>query len=298
MKGVMARMVAGRGLHGRTYGARARMGLTVQTEMVEGDMAAEVLDCRYWMAALGENKKTNEDDSDIESDQSSSAIGSKLSILLTCEHATNHLPRPYDWRDDRWIKHTHWASDPGAADLTRDLSETLQCVSVLARFSRLLVDANRPLASDTLMREQADGVVVHMNTALPKADRDWRLWRYYIPYHMTLGEVADQCDPRLIIAIHSFNPVYEGRVRKEEIGVLASSSEEEIWAEKYAEYLCSHGYNAVLNAPWSGHDGFMYAPDCLKVSGSPGRRKSLMFEVRNDLLTDSRWRKRLVEIMA
>ena len=89
-----------------------------------------------------------------------------------------------------------------------------------------------------------------------------------------------------------------GTVRENEIGILASSEEEEQLAIYFVEYLRAHGYEASLNEPWSGHDGFMYAPDCLKVSGPPGKRKALMIEVRNDLLTDVAWRSKFVEILS
>ena len=52
------------------------------------------------------------------------------SILLTCEHATNYLPRPYGWgEDDKWLQDTHWAYDPGAAELTNSLCEKLGTVA-------------------------------------------------------------------------------------------------------------------------------------------------------------------------
>ena len=72
-------------------------------------------------------------------------------VVLTCEHASNRLPEPWKWseRDQRLID-DHWAWDIGAADFSRELADRLGAVAVLARFTRLLVDANRPLDSDTL----------------------------------------------------------------------------------------------------------------------------------------------------
>lgn len=41
------------------------------------------------------------------------------SVLITCEHASNELPAPYQWSEnDLVFKDTHWAYDPGAKELT------------------------------------------------------------------------------------------------------------------------------------------------------------------------------------
>ena len=44
-----------------------------------------------------------------------------------------------------------------------------------------------------------------------------------------------------------------------------------------------------MNEPWSGKEGFMFAADCLKNAGQPGKRQALMIEFRNDLLSDPVW---------
>jgi predicted N-formylglutamate amidohydrolase len=52
------------------------------------------------------------------------------------------------------------------AELTRELSAAVAAPAVIAQFSRLLVDANRPLDSPTLFRDTADGAPVHMNQGI------------------------------------------------------------------------------------------------------------------------------------
>lgn len=47
-----------------------------------------------------------------------------------------------------------------------------------------------------------------------------------------------------------------------------------------------------LNAPWSAKDGFMYAADQFAQEGT----HVLMFEFRNDLCTDKKWRDRAIKI--
>jgi len=60
-------------------------------------------------------------------------------LLLTCEHASNHLPLPYRWSTkDRLLRDTHWGYDPGAAqvltlnsDLSRARSSPWVCGSAV-----------------------------------------------------------------------------------------------------------------------------------------------------------------------
>jgi predicted N-formylglutamate amidohydrolase len=83
-----------------------------------------------------------------------------LPWLVTCEHASNVLPHGYKWgqdaeRDNGALADQHWAFDPGSANFARELSQAAGAVGVMSRFSRLLCDVNRPLASDTLCRSES-----------------------------------------------------------------------------------------------------------------------------------------------
>lgn len=220
--------------------------------------------------------------------------GFQQKLLLTCEHASNHLPLPYRWSaQDQALKDTHWAYDPGAAQISRELAPRLGCMAVLSNFSRLLIDPNRPLASQTLFRSHADNEAIDLNSDMPTEDRDARITRFYIPYHLELGRAAREVDPLLVLSIHSFNPVFEGEVRDFEIGVLSTS--EDSLATEMCNHFNSVGLSARVNQPWSGKEGFMYAADSVRVSGVPGRRHSIMLEFRNDLLQNGQWRSRVTE---
>jgi len=217
-------------------------------------------------------------------------------ILLTCEHASNRLPRPYNWSaEDQWVKETHWAYDIGAYEFATELGQELGVVVVSAMFSRLLVDPNRPLASETLFRQEADGKRLDINRQMSKSDRNWRIWHYYLPFHQTLGEVASKSEPRLILSIHSFNPAYEGTQRNFDLGVLCTT--EDHLAAEISDGFQANGYKSRVNMPWSGKEGFMYSADSLKVSGTPGSRRAIMIEIRNDLVIQPLWRKAAVQCL-
>ncbi len=97
-------------------------------------------------------------------------------IFLSCEHATTALPPSYAWTNDdlsSGIIGTHWSLDIGAEKLTRDLSESLGCRGIAARFCRLFCDANRAIGEETMFRESAEEgkIVVGINAV--SLEKSW-----------------------------------------------------------------------------------------------------------------------------
>jgi predicted N-formylglutamate amidohydrolase len=219
-------------------------------------------------------------------------------LLLTCEHASNALPdegQPSGWAwpdADRRLVDDHWAWDPGAATLTRALCERIGAPAVLSRFSRLLVDPNRPLDSETLFRDVADGLTVELNRHVTSADRERRLQRCYLPYHAAVDAMVQRHPGVPLLSMHTFTPVYEGQPRAVELGVLFD--DDEAWALRWFEALRGHGYDVRLNEPWSGRLGLMYS-----VQGHARRwgRRCMELEVRQDHATDAVHVERVVGLL-
>ncbi|MCZ7679044.1 MAG: N-formylglutamate amidohydrolase [Sandaracinaceae bacterium] len=106
-------------------------------------------------------------------------------VFVTCEHASQRMPLGFRWPDaDRRLIDTHWAYDLGAREMARSLAEGLDAGAVLSRYSRLLIDPNRPLGSPTLFRTHAEGAPIELNTTeLDEDERRRRIERLYRPYH-------------------------------------------------------------------------------------------------------------------
>jgi predicted N-formylglutamate amidohydrolase len=214
-------------------------------------------------------------------------------LLLTCEHGSEVLPPEFRWcEDDAWLRGTHWAFDLGAAELTRELARTLGAGAVIAGFSRLVVDPNRPLDSDTLVRNVAEGRLIVMNTDVDAASLERRLalWR---AYHDALDRLFLESVAPLALSVHSFTPVYEGSVREVEVGVLFDREEE------LATLLCARfraaGFEARLNEPYSGKLGLIYSVSAhAAVSG----RRALELELRQDLAVRPEVRARVIGVLA
>ena len=210
-------------------------------------------------------------------------------IVLTCEHASNRIPAPYAWPDaDRWLVHTHWAWDPGAAHVARMLAKRFGAPAVLSRFSRLLVDPNRDLESETLFRHVADDRRVELNHALSDEEKAHRIEMLYKPYHDAVDAMVAAHDA-VVVSVHSFTPTYEGQPRSVEVGVLHDSQPELGQAVRRA---LEPYYDARDNEPWDGRKGLMFGP---QSHADNHGRQAVEFEIRQDLATDPRWRGEFVD---
>ncbi|MEM7608227.1 MAG: N-formylglutamate amidohydrolase [Myxococcota bacterium] len=219
------------------------------------------------------------------------SIEGSSAVLLTCEHASERVPSGFRWPEaDAWLRGTHWAFDLGAAALCRELAASLAAPALLSRFSRLLVDPNRPEDSDTLFRDTAEGRPVHMNRDIDASERRRRLERLYRPYHRAVAGAMP--GKAFAFSVHSFTPLYEGQPRELEVGVLFD--EEEARAAELLGALREAGYRSAPNEPYSGKRGLMY---CVDHHGREAGVPALEIEVRQDLLADERWRAGLVDTL-
>lgn len=214
--------------------------------------------------------------------------GGSSVVLITCEHASAEFPQPWTLiQEDSWLEGTHWTFDLGARPLARELCETFGTVGVLARFSRLLADPNRPKESDDLFRASADGRPIAMNQRIDAADRDRRL-SLWDQYHRTVDSEVERSTAEILLAVHTFTPEYEGVSRPMEVGILFD--EEEELAERLGTAIADQGFRAAMNAPYSGKDGLMYSVD--RHAKKHGRR-ALELEVRQDLAVTADARRRI-----
>lgn len=209
-------------------------------------------------------------------------------VLITCEHATNDLPEDYSWseNDKRNFVDEHWGLDIGAFQMAHALAKDLKCVFVHSLYSRLLLDTNRSIVSDTLFRKFGDGKEVELNKDLTFEEEQARIKRFYIPYCEALREISLKVDPTYIISVHSFTPVYQGEPRSMEIGVLHGHDSTKL-AVKVNDEMKAKGYYSELNKPYDGITT-MGTVKSLIYAKHPTKREGLTFEFRNDILSNKK----------
>jgi len=215
-------------------------------------------------------------------------------IVITCEHATNDLPEDYSWseNDKRNFVDEHWGLDIGAFDAAHTLAKELKCVFVHSLYSRLLLDPNRTIVSDTLFRKFGDGKEVELNKDLTFEEEQKRIKRFLIPYCEALREISLKVDPTYILSIHSFTPNYQGETRAMEIGVLCGVDSPKLAAD-INEALNLSGYCSEINKPYDGITT-MGAIKSLIYAKNPTKRQGVTFEFRNDILTNNKRGKKLL----
>jgi predicted N-formylglutamate amidohydrolase len=201
-------------------------------------------------------------------------------LLLTCEHATAHVPEEYgDLGLDPAELEAHIGWDIGAARVATELSTCLEATAVLSQVSRLLVDCNRDLADDALMASESHGIAVPGNASIDEAERERRLTRFYVPYHEEIDRQLRFRPRLLLLSIHSFTPSLNGRERPFDVGVLFDAFDE--LAEDLAAGIASSGLAVRMNEPYSALDGLIFS------ARQHGRRAGVPYlelEINNRLL--------------
>ncbi len=206
--------------------------------------------------------------------------------LVTCDHATNHVPGWVGGGDLGICKadmNRHIAYDVGAADLTVALAAALGCTAIMSNFSRLVIDPNRGEADPTLVMRLYDGTIIPANRHVSDADIAQRMERLYHPYHAALGRLAARRDDTVIIAVHSFTPCLKGRgPRPWHVGVLYSHVDAQLSDALLARLQNDRDLCVGDNEPYAGH----LPGDAIDRHALAMGRLNTLIEVRNDLISD------------
>jgi predicted N-formylglutamate amidohydrolase len=144
-------------------------------------------------------------------------------------------------------------------------------------------DPNRAPDDASFVVAEVAGHALSWNRAVDDAERARRRSRYFDPYHTAIDRAlarrAAAGAPVRLCSIHSFTPVWDGRARAMEVGVLFDDHEE--LARRVAGALSREGFAIALNEPYSGLVGLIYAAQ------RHGRAHGVIYlelEVRNDLI--------------
>ena len=204
-------------------------------------------------------------------------------MVLTCEHATPRLPWPGRLdREERRVLDSHWGWDIGAWLLTRDLARRLHTSAVGGRWSRLFIDLNRRVDDPTLIRMRAGGMELSWNKGIDAAETERRVIEHHAPYHSEIDRLIIRRLVRgirpLLFAVHTFTPVFDGRRRGFDIGILYEHQRG--LAHFLGRSLQERGFTVRYNQPYSGMAGMMYSVD---RHGKHHRLACLEIEVNHDL---------------
>lgn len=205
----------------------------------------------------------------------------RSSVVLVCEHACNFIPHAFgDLGLDDAARQSHIAWDPGALDVARGLSKRLDAKLVMSNVSRLIYDCNRPPMAHDAMPTCSETFDISGNVNLTEDQRRERVATVYEPFRTSLAAViAARPDP-VIVTLHSFTPVYKGRRRSVEIGVLHDVDSR--LADAMMQIAGVHtSANVKINAPYGPEDGVTHT---LKEHALKWGHLNVMLEIRSDLI--------------
>jgi predicted N-formylglutamate amidohydrolase len=216
-------------------------------------------------------------------------------IVLICEHASRVLPKALGTLglpEADLQRHIAW--DIGAENVARLLSRLIDAPLLLQRYSRLAYDCNRPPDSPDAIPEVSELTTIPGNRKLSAEDKLARAREIYRPFHDGVSHVLDKRAAggirSIIVSIHSFTPVYKGKPRSVELGILHDRD-----TSLSSRLIKSFpNVDARLNEPYGPKDGVLHT---LNMHGFTRGLQHAMIEIRNDLVSAERgqdeWAQRL-----
>lgn len=224
--------------------------------------------------------------------------GASSPVILVCEHASNHIParwRDLGLTDDQ--RHAHIAWDPGALGLARGLARRLDATFIHAPVSRLVYDCNRGPDMPGAMPARSEIHDIPGNANIDAAERLARTNAVYLPWanglhNLIAGRIAAGRRP-VIITIHSFTPVYFGKPRAVEFGIIHDA--DPAFALAIHTAARKTPLKAEVNQPYSAKDDVTHS---LRLHATPYGLPNAMLEIRNDLIADTNAEEAMAELLA
>lgn len=223
-------------------------------------------------------------------------------LVLIADHAKRALPAAYAGLGlPAGEFERHIAYDIGVEGVTRALAALTGAPAILCGFSRLLIDPNRGEDDPTLIRQLYDGTIVPGNYPISGAERQTRLDRFYRPYHAAVAELiahtaAASGGAPLVISLHSFTPVMQGRPRPWHAGLLWDRDDRAV-TPLIAALAADKRLTIGDNEPYDG----ALPGDTMHRHATMSGLAHALIEIRQDLIADEEgarsWAERLAPIL-
>jgi len=224
-------------------------------------------------------------------------------FLLTCDHYGRAIPRvlgDLGLGEDDLARHIAW--DIGIAGVAEALSKQLDARLIAQRYSRLVIDCNRPPHVASSIARISEATPIPGNENIDAEAALARRQSIFDPYHDRIAEVIDQRVqskiPTILISLHSFTPIYAGVVRPWHVAPLYLH---DTTLPPLLLKLLRAQPDLVVgdNEPYSVSDQTDYT---ILVHGEKRGIANSAIEIRQDLIADQagqqKWAERLARIFA
>jgi predicted N-formylglutamate amidohydrolase len=223
-------------------------------------------------------------------------------FFLACDHAGRAIPRRLDRlglpeRETR--RHIAW--DIGIGAVARNLSQLLNATVILQTYSRLVIDCNRDPAVASSIPEVSETTDIPGNRGLSDGARAARVDAIFRPYHGALAAALDRraAEGRaaVLVALHSFTPVFKGVARPWHAAVLFNRDARLAHA-LYTLLSAEDGLVVGENVPYAVSDQTDYT---VPVHGERRGLPHVEIEIRQDQIADPAgqiaWAERLARLL-
>jgi len=224
-------------------------------------------------------------------------------FLLTCDHYGRLIPRllgDLGLPERELTRHIAW--DIGISGVAEALSDHLGAHLIAQRYSRLVIDCNRPPCAASSIPRISEATTIPGNEGLAREAAELRRRQFFDPYHRRIDEAIDARLhaglPTVLVALHSFTPVYAGIARPWHIGTLYHRDSR--LPPLLLKHLRSEADLVVGdNEPYAVSDETDYT---IPVHGEMRGLMNTGIEIRQDLINDQagqhQWADRLARILA
>ena len=204
-------------------------------------------------------------------------------ILLVCEHAGQAIPSKLgDLGVDQDAVNSHRGWDINAEKLALEIAGTINAPLVIQRYSRLVIDCNRPPESPESTPLSSDGVCITGNADISTTDKNARIEEIFKPFDAAIVEGLGLSKRTCVFSIHSFTPVFGGERRLWQAGFITRNS------TATAQYLMDSVVElkpeliVELNQPYQISDETDWL---IPVYAEPRGLAHCLIEVRNDQIS-------------
>jgi predicted N-formylglutamate amidohydrolase len=223
-------------------------------------------------------------------------------FLVTVDHGGRRLPRKLGklgLPDNELLRHIAW--DIGAGAVAHRLSQLLDAWTIHQTYSRLVIDCNRDPSVDTSILTVSESTEIPGNRNLSVAERKARAEEILWPYQRRIAKALDERKaanrPTVLIAMHSFTPVFKGVARPWHVGVLYNRDPR--FAMIMKSLFEAEGDLVVGdNEPYAVGDASDYT---IPVHGERRGLAHVEFEIRQDLIAEEagqrQWAERLARLL-
>ena len=223
-------------------------------------------------------------------------------FLFTCDHYGRLIPQALGdlgLGEDELTRHIAW--DIGIAGVAERLARELDVHLIAQRYSRLVIDCNRPPSAVSSIPRLSEATTIPGNEAISREAAELRRRAIFDPYHARISEIIDgrlrEGRRTILISLHSFTPVYAGVARPWHIGTLYHR--DTVLPPLLLKALRAEGDLVVGdNEPYAVSEATDYT---IPAHGEARGLVNTGIEIRQDLIGDQagerQWAERLARIL-